>query len=748
MTNTTNSYDTTNTNTLEQLYGTTITPDFSNNPGTETLNIIGSNPENVANIGVGILGPNTNNNTAYAVVTSYALPIKPSDQITDMASTPYTQNNILGNAQEAWDNGNIGYAYYNDPQNSGKYIQELFNNGNTAADADEAIITAPNDESDSIADNKITTQETMVVNEGINNASYTSGFTAYNKLYLYSSSGDIYTITIDTGSTNINNTITWTKMAGNSSEGRGQNFESAIIGKTLLAGGSIGTTNSNYQTLNANETYTSPLHTVVININNTVETLINTLKTYNELNSSDTNVADWSLLGVSTGIETTQIGASGGLFVQSSNIYSNATASTDTDSIQQINLSSTDIAIPQTIVTNADSTNTITLNQNNNSTLISNGNDNINIYNHNTLTTTMHGTELIHTSTNDSNLVASIDSTANTTIEGKYASVYLSPINNSNGISNLNTNTIFGLTGDGSASYMGNVNAVGYGASLNIDHNNNDTIDGTFDNLTLNDNSKETAYAEIDSAAYINTNANTNNINLTANDAKITLMGNTGNVNLWGENYSQLALYGNANNNINGTWFNIHGVIGTNTIINSAIDDANIYNDGGNVTLTGTYNNGTLTYNGTGTANIVGTFGAVNATIGANQSIHASIGNDSYITVTSGGAANLWNRTGTINAINQDGGTLDVTMGSGYTGITIDMSKESNTNITNFQGTNGQIILNNLATNTLSISYDTTNNTTNITDAGTKGDIILSGTQHISTLAMPNSDHSLMLIYP
>lgn len=747
MTNTTNSYDTTNTNTLEQLYGTTITPDFSNNPGTETLNIIGSNPENVANIGVGILGPNTNNNTTYAVVTSYALPIKPSDQITDMASTPYTQNNILGNAQEAWNNGNIGYAYYTDPENNGKYIQELFSNGNSTAN--EAIITAPSNASDTISANKITTQETMVINEGLNNVSYTSGFTAYNQIYLYSSSGNIYTITIDTASSDGSNTISWTEMAGNSSGGRGQNFELGIMdSRTLLASGNITTSTSNYQTLNANETYTSPLHTVVININNAVESLINTLKTNNALNSSDTNVADWSLLGVSTGIKTTKTGAGGGLFVQSSNIYSNTTTNTDTNSIQQISLSSTDIATPQVITTNVDTTNTINLNTNTNTTIISNGNDTITTDNNETLTATMRGTEFIRANDTGSSIIASVDSTSNLTIQGQYNSVYLSPINNTNGINNLNANTIFRLSNDGSASYMGNVNVVGDDASLNIDHNNSDTIDGLFENLTLNDNNEETAYAEIDNSAYINTNSSTNNINITANYAKITLMGNTGNVNLWGEDNSQLTLYGNANDNINGTWFNIHGVIGANTIINSAINDANIYNNGGNVTLTGTYNNGTLTYNGTGTANIVGTFGAVNATIGANQSIHASIGNESYITVTSGGTANLWNRTGTINAINQDGGTLDVTMGSGYTGITIDMSKESNTNITNFQGSNGQIVLNNLATNTLSISYDTTNNTTNITDAGTKGDIILSGTQHISTLAMPNSDHSLMLIYP
>lgn len=747
MTNTTNSYDTTDSNTLKQLYGTLETSDFSDSAGIETLNIIGSNASNDADIGLGVLGPDATKNTEYGIVTSYALPIKPSDQITNMTSTPYTQSNIFGNAQEAWNNGNIGYAYYTDPENSGKYIQELFSNGNN--NANEAIITAPNDASNTISANKITTQETMVINEGLNNVSYTNGFTAYNQIYLYSGSGNIYTITIDTASSNGNNTISWTEIAGNSTVGRGQNFELGIMnGQTLLASGNITTSTSNYQTLNANETYTSPLHTVVININNTVESLINTLKADDTLNSNDTDVADWSLLGVSTGIKTTQTGAGGGLFVQSSNIYSNTTTNTDTNSIQQISLSSTDIATPQVITTNIDTTNTINLNTNTNTTIISNGNDTITTDNNETLTATMHGTEFIRANDTGSSIIASVDSTSNLTIQGQYNSVYLSPINNTNGISNLNTNTIFRISNDGSASYMGNVNIVGNDASLNIDHNNSDTIDGRFENLTLNNNNKETVYAEIDNSGYINTNSSTNNINITANYAQITLMGNTGNVNLWGEDNSQLTLYGNANDNINGTWFNIHGVIGTNTIINSTVDDANIYNEGGNVTLTGTYNNGTLTYNGTGTADIVGTFGAVNATIGTNQSIHASIGNESYITVTSGGTANLWNRTGTINAINQNGGTLDVTMGSGYTGVTIDMSKESNTNITNFQGTNGQIILNNLATNTLNINYNTTNNTTSITDASTKGNIILSGTQHISTLAMPNSNHSLMLIYP
>ena len=400
------------------------------------------------------------------------------------------------------------------------------------------------------------------------------------------------------------------------------------------------------------------------------------------------------------------------------------------------------------ITTNAGTNNTITLTNNTDTNIISNGNDTITIDNANSLTGTFSGESSITTETNNSSLYATITLTSNLKINGNYAEMNLSS-NATNTMVNLNSNTSFGLNGDGSVSYIGNLNVTGNSnnASLSVDYNNLDQIYGVYDNLDINNNSEETVYSEVDNMGYINTNDDNNNINITANGANISLNGNDGNVNIFGENNANLNIYGASNDEISGSWNSVNGIVEAHTSINIAVNTASIYENGGNVTLTGESSGGNLSFNGTGSANIVGRWGAVTATFGQGQDFNAVIGDNSYITINDGANVDIWNSMGSHNAFQQNGGTLHMTMGSGYTGLSVNMNSNSITYVSNFTGTNGQIILQNMNNSTpLTVSYTANNNTTSITQAGSNATINLTGHENISTIPVTQNGASQAML--
>lgn len=746
----------TSSDELNQEYGLIQTQTYSTSLGIKWDNTLNSGMDyydssdhKVSTMGSGSNLPNsfvTTNNINYLGIQSTNL-----------------QNNRFGTEIQHYTADGSDYTLNNDPSDSTKYIRGISTDGSEANN--QSIISfIPTTDSngnynytDSLTDYGITAPETFVANESVANISNTNGFTAYNTLYLISNSGMSYKITLPLSTSSQEYTISWTEQTPVDTYEK--NSDGSIIPQYITASdeiqfeksnnstpihsGTISINNNQYQWLNTADTYSSGLQTVTISINNTVQALIDELKNENILSSIDSSVSDWYLIGVGSGISSTGNGASGTLYVENSDVYKNTNDST-TNTIQNITTATTTTDDTRTLLTTSqNSNNTITTNSTTDQTIVSNGNDTINIASANNVISTINGTTTINGSTGNGTLTASLNTSSTTTITGNYNNIYVSPIDNTS--TSITSDSSFGLTGYGSFTNINNINIVGYDANLSIENGTTDTVVGTYKNLVLNNNSSETAYASVSTNGYINSTSSTNNINLTAT-GDLSLYGNAGTTNIWGNNAQTLTIYGTSTNHISGNWTTINGIVENNTNINVSTDNANIYNNNGDITLTGN-SDGDLTFNGTGTTNIVGTWGAVNATIGTNQTIHSSIGNDSYITVTTGGNANLWNRTGTENAVDQEGGTLDITMGSGYTGLSINMNSNSITNITNFQGKNGQIILNGLTSDNLNISYNTSTNTTNITSTGVNGNITLSGTTHINTLSLDQgNNHSIMLI--
>lgn len=715
--------------TIESLYGGAgvITKDYANNEGILSSNgLTTSNSENQTPNYVQ-LGPynqqSANGNILY------------TDTDDVYSSTP--TNNLQGSIINNWETSNIGYGYFAVPNTTGKYGKILYANGN-ASSAEE--ISQPIDATPILLGSGTTT---LVVNEGVENITANTGFEAYNIIYLEDEELNQYAIKIDTASSGVDS-ISWTKV-----DDAQTNIGLVNINPQNVTT-SIDLTNVpyTYNTLGSQNNYNSLIHTVSININNLTKLLISILEKNNTIDTNDTDINNWNIIGSSTGISTTGNGAAGKLYTLSSQIYESNTTNTS-NAIQTID---TDSGVGYTnndgtITTNTNSDNTLTLTDNANVNITSNGNDTIHMNNFANLIGTFSGHSSIDTITNGSSIFATLNPTSDLTITGTYSEVYLST-GTANNVADLDDSTAVTVRSLGKADYIGHLTVIGDNGSFSVDNNNQDKVYGVYDNLELNDNNGETVYSETNGTTYINTNNSTNQINVTANGANISLNGNNGTTNLWGENNATLDIYGNANNAINGSWNYVNGIIEANTTINISVNAASLYENGGNITLTGESPGGNLSFNGTGSANIVGRWGSVTATFGQGQDFNAIIGDNSYITINDTANVNIWNSMGSHNAFQQNGGTLHMTMGSGYTGLSVDMNSDSITNISNFTGTNGQIILQNMISGTpLTVTYNTSDNTTSITQTGSKAIITLNGHDNISTIPiMQDGASQAMLI--
>lgn len=319
-----------------------------------------------------------------------------------------------------------------------------------------------------------------------------------------------------------------------------------------------------------------------------------------------------------------------------------------------------------------------------------------------------------------------------------------------------------GISGYGVVSdTLQNTTSTIYGNDASMTFSDNASvlkIDGTFKSLVLNNDTSDTAYVSVSNNAYINDTSSTINLTATTENSNIDIYGDdTNTYSILGNDAGTITDYTTADTKIVGTWQNFNGVVSKGTDVNISTVNANIYNNTTSTTssttnssitalsITGTSDTGTLTYNGDGNATIVGEWGDVTATFGTGVDFNSIIGSDSSITLNTGVTSSIWNKSGTDVDINVNGGINNIAMGSGYTGLFVDMSTAISTTVSNFSNTHGEIVLSGVTQSDLSIAYNSGNAV--ITDTKSETTLTIAGATDItSKLSTDTSGNSTLLL--
>jgi len=302
------------------------------------------------------------------------------------------------------------------------------------------------------------------------------------------------------------------------------------------------------------------------------------------------------------------------------------------------------------------------------------------------------------------------------------------------------------------------LNLVGNNAYYETYNDYHDTINGSFNGLTINGGMNNTVNASVaGDGALIDFSNNKydminegNNINLTAtNGSSLNIIGISGTsqgediLNLVGDNAGALNISGEfKSTSINGSWDTLNGSLNYATInattknatlINSSDSSVNIDGSGG----------GILNYNSSGsssndTSSIIGSWSNIMATFGAGDTVNIqATGDSSYITLNSGVDFSIY-ATGKSTNINVNGGTDSIAysnINNVNTNAFVDMSKDSTINISNFynNGSNsdGTINLGNTSISDLKVSYANGNTYISSTNNPSGSTLMLSGTDKI-----------------
>lgn len=315
-----------------------------------------------------------------------------------------------------------------------------------------------------------------------------------------------------------------------------------------------------------------------------------------------------------------------------------------------------------------------------------------------------------------------------------------------------------GISGYGDIENANSASIYGNDASVTLSSDSTTTINGTFKSLVLNNDTSDTAYVSVSDSAYINEQSSNINLTATTKNSNIDIYGDdTNTYSILGNDAGTITDYTTADTRIVGNWQNFNGVVSKGTDVNISTVNANIYNNTTSITssttnssitalsITGTSDTGTLTYNGDGNATIVGEWGDVTATFGTGVDFNSIIGSDSSITLNTGVTSSIWNKSGTDVDINVNGGINNITMGSGYTGLFVDMSTAISTTVSNFSNTHGEIVLSGVTQSDLSIAYNSGNAV--ITDTKSETTLTIAGATDItSKLSTDTSGNSTLLL--
>ena len=315
----------------------------------------------------------------------------------------------------------------------------------------------------------------------------------------------------------------------------------------------------------------------------------------------------------------------------------------------------------------------------------------------------------------------------NVYINGAYSGLYITPSNSS--VVNASLSGYGNIVNNGAS-----VSITGVNAGLTVSGSGATTLVGSYNGLVDTLNSGSVIYASITGGVNITNNGGYAGLTGDSN-ANISIAVNSGYLSLVG-NHSSLVDYGNGNSNIIGSYASFSGSVGGGQNINISADTVSLYDNGATyVALTGT--GGSLTFNGTGGATIVGDWSNVNATFGVNQRFNSIVGNNSYLTINDGGNANIWNQLASNVGITQNGGYQNTTFGSGYTGDTISMNGNAMADINNFHTSNGLLLLSNLNGAGLNVNY--ANGNAYITENGSSASVVIHNTNHVSWISSSGS---------
>lgn len=475
-------------------------------------------------------------------------------------------------------------------------------------------------------------------------------------------------------------------------------------------------------------TDTNGLKQVTVNLNEALLDLAKTVYKNTNLGSSVLDMSNWSLLSSYIGVESGSLG----------NVSpSNSTASFEVQNPEVLydessTFDSSDTGLKVTTISGtvqSDIISSLTTANNANAdislapasgvgtqTIVANGYwDQIQLNNHSLISYVNTGASF---SSNGGSLTLS--GPGNTYISGSYSGLYISL----NSTSSVNAS----LTGYSNIENSGQLALTGQNAYATITGNGYDDIVGSFKSLNL-DISNGDVYSSISyngnhslQGSIIN---NGGNVNLT-DSGHIYSYTNSGTTNISGTDTSnsELDIYGN-NTSVYGSFYYIDGSINTSSKLNVLATNADIYNNGGNVSLTGS--GGTLNINGNGHEDIVGSWSQVTATLGVNQDFNASITGSANMTINDGANASIWAKSGSAT-LNINGGTSNITPGTGYVTADIDMSSNASVTLTDFSQSHEEILLTN--TTSLSYSYNSSLNET-VVKAG-NASLYISGDHSVS----------------
>lgn len=456
-----------------------------------------------------------------------------------------------------------------------------------------------------------------------------------------------------------------------------------------------------------NNNYSSSLHTVTINVNEAVLAMAQAFAAASpNLSASDIlDMKNWSLSGSYVGIEDEGSTASFDLqnpelHYDSSSSFSSEDTGEQIATIQGVGY----IDSIYQITTSSGSDTDITINgyqyasERTSQTVISNGNwDSINV---NGKTAEVYVNK--GASFDGENGTLTESGPGNIYVAGTYAGLYMT----TGASSNINAT----LTGNGAINNNGsNVSITGSNAGLTLNGNGIENIVGIYSGLVINNfYQDDNMYAENYGSSYINNNGG--NVNLTSHNDVVAYT-NSGHTNITGVNAGNFTLdsSGSANYNITGTWNSMQGIFSQNGTVNITTKNASIYNDGGNINLTG--NNGNLIYNSNCTVNenaeITGNWESVVATLQVSENIFATVGSDSYLTMKNGSKGNIWNPNGTnVNIFDSSDQNVAITYGEGSTNVYLDASKSALVNINDYHDTNGLLVLTGITKNDMTVSYN------------------------------------------